>query len=118
MLEAESKLQDRYEIVRPLAAGGMARVYLARDTRLGGRLVAVKEMDPSRLSDEDASWARNAFHQEAKVLATLNHPGVARVTDFFGGDGLLYLVMEYIEGETLQEALERSPRGFSESQVL
>lgn len=118
MLQTGEVLQERYEIVRPLGAGGMARVYLARDVRLGERHVAIKEMNPSQLSEMDAEWFRDAFNHEAQVLANLSHAGIARVTDFFEHGRLLYLVMEYVEGETLAAMMHRTPHGFSESQVL
>ncbi|UCG23403.1 MAG: protein kinase [Chloroflexota bacterium] len=110
-------LQDRYRIVDMIDRGGMAIVYQAADTRLGDRLVAVKEMDPSNLPASDQEWAVTAFRQEAQVLAQLNHQGIADVSDFFEESGYWYLVMEFVEGESLQKAIDRVDR-FDEGQVL
>ena len=119
MLVAGSVLQGRYRILRPLGSGGFATVYLAEDGRLGGRQVAVKEFNPGNVAPADRAWATTAFEQEAMVLARLNHPNIASVTDFFQEGGLAYLVMEYVPGETLQEAWQRAPGGrFPEAQVV
>jgi serine/threonine protein kinase len=118
MLTPGSIVLGRYRILQPLGQGGMARVYLAEDSRLGGRYVALKEMDPALLAPSEQQWAITAFQQEAQVLARLSHHGVARVTDFFQENNFWYLVMEYVQGETLEAALRRNSRGFVESQVL
>ena len=117
MLEPGTLLHNRYRIERVLGLGGMATVYLAADTRLGGRKTAIKEMDPANLPVEDREWAVAAFRQEAEMLARLNHPRLALVSDFFQEDGYWYLVMEYVEGETLATALARAGR-FEETRVL
>lgn len=88
-------LQERYQIVRKLGSGGYGSVYLAEDLRLRGRQVAVKE-----LSDPSAS-AQQLFKQEAQVLAALDHPGLVRVSDFFGEGQSYYLVMDYVAGRDL-----------------
>lgn len=88
-------LQGRYQIVKKLGSGGYGSVYLAEDLRLRGRQVAVKE-----LSDPSDS-AQQLFKQEAQVLAALDHPGLVRVSDFFGEGRSYYLVMDYIAGRDL-----------------
>ncbi|MBN1921958.1 MAG: protein kinase [Anaerolineae bacterium] len=88
-------LQGRYQIVKKLGSGGYGSVYLAEDLRLRGRQVAVKE-----LSDPSES-AQQLFKQEAQVLAALDHPGLVRVSDFFGEGRSYYLVMDYIAGRDL-----------------
>ena len=119
MLNAGHLLQGRYRILRLLGQGGMAAVYLAADARLAGREVAVKEMNPAGIPQVGQTWAMTAFQQEAQVLARLNHPGIAAVTDFFQDGNFWYLVMEQVPGETLEVALQRAPNGrFPESQVL
>ena len=118
MLTPGQTLQERYRIVQQLGQGGMAVVYLAADSRLGDRQVAIKEMDASTLPAADQQWAIAAFKQEAEVLARLGHPGIARVLDFFSEGNFWYLVMEYVQGETLDQALKRSPYGFAEDQAL
>jgi serine/threonine-protein kinase len=111
MLASGRLLQNRYRILRQIGGGGMARVYLAEDTRLAGRRCAIKEMSPSQLAPQDRAWAVNAFKQEAEMLAHLTHPGLTPVTDFFSESGNRYLVMDYVEGETLLERLNQARRG-------
>ena len=94
-----------YEIVKPLGAGGMGEVYEALDTRLD-RAVAIKVL-PAALA-ADAS-ARARFDREAKAIAALNHPNICALHDIGDADGHGYLVMERLEGETLQERLQRGP---------
>lgn len=111
MLETGVVLQNRYRIQRRIGGGGMGTVYLADDTRLAGRQCAVKEMSPAQLAPGDRNWAIQAFRQEAQMLANLHHPGLTNVADFFPEGGNWYLVMEYIQGETLEARLERAPGG-------
>src|SRR5260221_2285869 len=94
-----------YELIRRLGEGGMAQVYLARDIRLG-REVAIKVLD-SRLAQR--SGFRDRFLREARVAAALDHPGIVPLYDFGDNDGVLYLVMPYISGGSLQDALKRAP---------
>jgi serine/threonine protein kinase len=94
-----------YEIVRPLGAGGMGEVYEARDTRLD-RAVAIKVL-PAALAQEPAARAR--FDREARSIAALNHPNICALHDIGDAGGLGFLVMERLEGETLQARLERGP---------
>jgi serine/threonine protein kinase len=118
MINPGTRLQERYDILQFIGQGGMAAVYLGADTRLGNRYVAIKQMDPTKLPHAEQQPAVRAFQQEAQVLAQLNHPAIARVIDFFQEDRFWYLVMEYVEGEGLDSALNRFPRGFEEQQVL
>ncbi|HXM75717.1 MAG TPA: serine/threonine-protein kinase, partial [Thermoanaerobaculia bacterium] len=92
-----------YEILSPIGAGGMGEVYRARDTRLG-REVAVKVLAHS-LSKDLAALAR--FEREAKTISALSHPHICALYDVGNQDGVEYLVMEYLEGETLAERLAR-----------
>ena len=87
VLTSGTLLQNRYRIVRHIGGGGMGMVYQAEDARLPGRQCAVKETSPAQLSPQDQTWATDAFRQEAHILATLNHPGLNTVTDFFSEDG-------------------------------
>ncbi|MEA3341527.1 MAG: protein kinase, partial [Chloroflexota bacterium] len=109
MLTPNTLLQNRYRILRHIGGGGMGMVYLADDNRLPGRTCAVKEMSPDQLPPDDRTWATNAFRQEAQMLARLSHSGLTSVTDFFPEEGNLYLVMDYVRGETLEEMLEQAP---------
>ena len=90
-----------YEIVLPLGAGGMGEVYRARDTRLD-RTVAVKIL-PAHLSESPE--ARQRFDREARAISSLSHPNICALYDVGQHDGISYLVMEYLEGETLGERL-------------
>lgn len=92
-----------YEILSPLGAGGMGEVYRGRDTRLD-RTVAVKIL-PSHLS-EDAE-AKQRFDREARTISSLNHPHICTLFDVGHHDGIDYLVMEYLEGETLADHLRK-----------
>jgi serine/threonine protein kinase len=94
-----------YEILTELGAGGMGEVYRARDTRLE-RAVAVKIL-PSRLSSDPAHKQR--FEREAKAISHLNHPHICVLHDIGHQDGIDYLVMECVEGETLAKRLEKGP---------
>ena len=93
-----------YEIVAPLGAGGMGEVYRARDTRLK-RDVAIKVLPEAFAQDADR-LAR--FQREAELLATLNHPNIAAVYGLEQADGISAIVMELVEGETLEEKLRKS----------
>ena len=94
-----------YEIQSPLGAGGMGEVYRARDTRLE-RTVAIKIL-PAHLSSDVARKRR--FEREAKTISSLNHPNICVLHDIGQQDGIDYIVMECLEGETLAHRLERGP---------
>jgi serine/threonine-protein kinase len=94
-----------YEIVAPLGAGGMGVVYRARDTRLE-RTVAIKIL-PTHLSSDPT--LRQRFEHEAKTISSLNHPHICTLYDVGRQDGIDFLVMEYVEGETLATRLEKGP---------
>jgi len=94
-----------YEIQSPLGAGGMGEVYRARDTRLD-RTVAVKIL-PSHLSSNPE--AKQRFDREARTISSLSHPNVCHLYDVGSQDGTSYLVMEYLEGETLADRLSKGP---------
>src|ERR1700693_1659322 len=90
-----------YEIQAPLGAGGMGEVYSARDTRLD-RTVAVKIL-PAHLSSNPE--ARQRFEREARAISSLTHPNICTLHDVGHQDGTDFLVMEYLEGETLGDRL-------------
>jgi serine/threonine protein kinase len=94
-----------YEVVSPLGAGGMGEVYRARDTRLD-RTVAVKIL-PAHLSDNPE--AKQRFDREARAISSLNHPNICTLYDVGHQDGIDYLVMEFLEGETLADRLVKGP---------
>jgi serine/threonine protein kinase len=92
-----------YEIQSLLGAGGMGEVYRARDTRLG-RDVAIKVLPAHLCSDPDL---RQRMEREAKAISSLNHPHICTLHDVGSQDGIDFLVMEYLEGETLADRLQR-----------
>ena len=94
-----------YEILSPLGAGGMGEVYKARDTRLE-RTVAIKVL-PTHLSA--SAEVRQRFEREAKTISQLSHPHICALYDVGNQDGVEFLVMEYLEGETLADRLAKGP---------
>src|ERR1700736_3757511 len=94
-----------YEILSAIGAGGMGEVYRARDTRLD-RIVAIKVL-PTHLADR--SELRERFEREARTIASLNHPHICVLFDIGQQDGIEFLVMEYLEGETLAQRLLKGP---------
>ncbi len=108
-LAAGTKLGP-YEIAAPIGAGGMGEVYRARDTRLG-RDVAIKIL-PQHLTEK--ADARQRFEREARAVSSLNHPHICTLYDIGHQDGTDFLVMEFLEGETLAKRLEKGPLPTSE----
>lgn len=105
VVDTESDQADRYRTICTLGAGGMGVVYLAEDTRLQ-RQVAVKQLR----SDTASASARTRIEQEARLLASLNHPNIVQLYDVFESEGSLALVMEYVEGPTLKRWMrEQAP---------
>src|SRR5271154_901516 len=94
-----------YEVVSPAGAGGMGEVYRAIDTRLD-RTVAIKIL-PAHLSSNPE--AKQRFEREARAISSLNHPNICTLYDVGHQDGIDYLVMEFLEGETLASRLARGP---------
>ncbi len=111
-------LDNRYRIEKVIGEGGMGRVYLARDTRLSNRAVAVKEMIVGDATHEKK--AVEDFNRERDLLARLSHPGIPSIIDYIVVGHRHYLVMEFIAGGDLQSRLEKlGPNGrFPEAQVL
>jgi eukaryotic-like serine/threonine-protein kinase len=104
MLSPNTKLGP-YEIISQIGAGGMGEVYKARDTRLD-RIVALKVL-PAHLADQPDR--RERFEREARTIAGLNHPHICTLHDIGRQDGTDFLVMEYVEGETLAAQLLKGP---------
>ncbi len=103
-LELGQVVQNRYKVVRYLGRGGMGAVYLCEDLRLSGKQWALKEMmlhEPGV-----AEQVKDSFEREAKFLAGLRHRSLPHIADVFTIEGRNYLVMEYIEGETLAQRVQ------------
>jgi Tol biopolymer transport system component/predicted Ser/Thr protein kinase len=105
MTLASGRTLGPYELLSLLGAGGMGEVYRARDSRLD-RIVAVKVL-PSALGAKPE--LRERFEREARAISALSHPNICALYDVGREDGIEYLVMEYLEGETLAERIGRGP---------
>jgi eukaryotic-like serine/threonine-protein kinase len=110
-------LDNRYELLELLGEGGMGQVFKARHNRLG-KIFAVKSL--RHLSPDPTEQAKflDAFETEARTLAELDHPALAKVTDFFEMGSTHFLVMEFIDGRTLARVVELAPRNLSQRRVL
>jgi len=102
---------SHYTILGSLGVGAMGEVYRAHDTRLG-RAVAIKVL-PERFAEEEERLRR--FEHEAKSLARLNHPNVAQIFGVDQIDDTSFLVLEFVDGETLEDRLERGPLALAEA---
>ncbi len=107
LLEPETVLRGRYKIVSVVGQGGMGAVYRAEDLRLEGRICAVKEVRPDPDATPEAlAQSREQFHREATTLARLDHPNLPKVSDTFHEEGREYLVMDFVRGKDLRQAME------------
>ena len=104
----------QFSIIGEVGAGGMGVVYQARDTKLD-RDVAIKVLPDAFAQDEERL---SRFRREAKTLAGLNHPNIATVYDFLEEDDTKFLVMELVEGETLEDRIARGPLSVKEALPL
>jgi len=104
-------LDNRYRVIRPLGEGGMGAAYLVEDQRLGRQCVA-------KASTMYDTAHREQFEQEARMLAALSHPNLPEVYDYFFDSGHPYLIMQYIEGATLDRLKEDRSAPFEVDQVL
>ena len=98
-------LKKRYEILAILGKGGMGCVYKVRDHQQRGKVLAVKELRSNKLSEEKSQEALVQFQTEAQILARLTHPNLPKVYDYFSVPGAHYIVMEYVNGSTLEQVL-------------
>ncbi|MEK6335638.1 MAG: protein kinase [Acidobacteriota bacterium] len=103
-----------YRIIKKLGAGGMGEVYLALDTKLD-RKVAIKVLRPDSLAEENL---KKRLLKEAQAAARLDHPNICAVYDVNEADGFTFIVMQYIEGETLADQMLLEPLGLSTSLVI
>src|SRR5436305_714033 len=110
LLPTNLMLKQGYRILSQLGKGGFSAVYKAEDIQFGNRLLAVKQMSQSGLNPQEIVEATDAFKHEALLLASLKHPLLPSIYDHFSEAGRWYLVMDYIEGETLEARLDRVGR--------
>ncbi len=105
LLTPQSLLRQRYMLLGQAGRGGFGAVYKALDTQLNNRVVAIKEMSQSALNTQEFAEATLSFRNEAMLLASLTHPHLPRIYEQFSELGRSYLVMDFIDGETLEETL-------------
>ena len=105
-------LKQRYRIVAQVGKGGFGAVYKALDTLFHNRTVAIKEMNQTGMTPEESATAIQAFKHEAHLLAGLSHPNLPQIYDQFPEGRYWYLVMDFIEGETLADHLRKAKGGY------
>ncbi len=110
-LATNTILKQRYRILHSVGRGGMGAVYMGEDMQLGHRLVAIKEMSQASLYPQEVQLGIDSFKREAHLLAGLQHPNLPSIYDHFEQNQRWYLVMSFIQGETLQEHLKYIPDG-------
>ncbi|MEQ8187823.1 MAG: tetratricopeptide repeat protein [Candidatus Eremiobacterota bacterium] len=110
-------LNNRYLVVKGIAAGGFGVVYMVRDLSLPGKYWALKEMHGE---EGDSDVIERSFRIEAEMLSTLDSPNIPRISDFFVEHHRLYLVMDYVQGETIRKLIRNLKKGehFTEERVV
>jgi len=119
-LTGGTTLVDRYTIQEVIGVGGMGSVYRARDLHFPNvvKLVAVKEMINQAPDPLIRATIVQNFEREANILATLSHPSIPRIYDYFSEDNRSYLVLEFVNGRDLEQVINDTPGFLSEEQVL
>src|SRR5579863_9589416 len=110
-LPEQTLLASRFQLVSRIGQGGMGAVYKANDTKFADRPVAVKEMSKAGLPPSRVAEAEASFEHEANLLSKLIHPNLPRIYEYFTENDRSYLVMDFIEGETLEDYLEKHNGG-------
>jgi serine/threonine protein kinase len=118
-LAAGRLLSGRYCVVQLMGKGGFGAVYQAHDERFEAvRVVAIKEMSDAHLSPDERTQALKDFRQEANLLVQFTHPNLPAVSDFFEEGGKAYLVMEFVEGKSLERVQEEEKGPLDEALVM
>ena len=120
VLKRGTVLVERYEISKVLGLGGMSTVYAARDLRFATTFkpCAIKEMADSTGTVSDRQQLLATFEREANLLASLSHPAIPKVYDYFVNGKQVYLVMEFIKGHDLETVLNQAPQLLPEATVI
>jgi outer membrane protein assembly factor BamB/tRNA A-37 threonylcarbamoyl transferase component Bud32 len=113
-------LQERYEILAVQGVGGMGAVYRARDLRFSAvtKIVAAKEMSNIAPDPRLRRIGIQNFEREANILASLSHPAIPKIFDFFTEGNRSYLILEFVEGKNLEKLLEERRKPFSQEEVI
>jgi eukaryotic-like serine/threonine-protein kinase len=113
-------LQERYEILGVQGVGGMGAVYRARDLRFTSvsKIVAVKEMNNTAPDARVRRISLQNFEREANILASLSHPAIPKIFDYFSEGNRSYLILEFVEGQTLEDLIEQHKQPFSPEEVV
>ena len=118
MIAPNTIVGGRYRVVKPLGGGGMKLVYLAEDLRLAARRCALAEVVDNFTNPDAQRQAVDAFQREADMLARLNNEHIPRVFDRFSEENHHYLVMEFIDGATLEEEMKQAGGRLAEARVI
>jgi serine/threonine protein kinase, bacterial len=105
-LPAGHKIKDRYRIEKVIGQGAFGMVYLADDLMIDGAQWAIKEIWEGNIRGAERDEAIGLFRKEAQILSSLNHTGVPKMVDFFSEENRHYMVMEYVDGRTLEQIME------------
>ena len=119
MLPPQTLVHNRYVILNKIAQGGMGAVYRATDAHLSGKFWAVKEMSESKIDPTERATAVANFQREGQLLASLRHDNLPQVVDIFEEDKRQFMVMEFVEGQTLGDYLDsQGNRALPEKEVV
>jgi outer membrane protein assembly factor BamB/tRNA A-37 threonylcarbamoyl transferase component Bud32 len=119
-LPSNTVLQERYQVLNVQGRGGMGAVYRARDLRFTGvdKIVAVKEMNNTAPDPRLRRISIQNFEREANILASLSHPAIPKIFDYFSEGQRSYLILEFIEGKTLEDLLEEQRHPFGTEEAI
>ena len=118
MAEPENLLQGQYRILKTIGGGASGTVYLVEDLKLPHVRWAIKELNTRNFPLQEVSCALSMFEREKEILKSLNHPGVPKFIDSFSHENSHYIVMEHIEGDTLDEILKRKGVPLAPDEVI